>query len=214
MVLLWLESQQPKAFLMDFIIPSTSTAFPAFIPAETGQRTQVPFCSPTRGGISVLCWSHGVAPAWQVSRGSWRQVLQLGRLGKLRSSRKRIKLKERLRTDGKSRQELSFDRCQEISLEVPLLCWSSCFVFPFPSCSSSAAPGGGLETRRTGQLGRDRGAGATQPHPRGFQDHVGTCPELLSPHQPNAIENALDGVHTTDIPTPRGNKESQPSPCG
>lgn len=106
LVLLWSESQQPKAFLMDFIIPLTSTAF---VPAETGQRTQIPFCSPTGGGISVLCGSHGVAPAWQVSRGSCRQVLQLGTLGKLWSSRKRIKLKEKLRTDGKSRQELSFE---------------------------------------------------------------------------------------------------------
>lgn len=51
----------------------------------------------------------------------------------LEQSGKRIKVKKRLRTDGKSRQELSFDRCQEISLEVPLLCWSSCFAFHFPS---------------------------------------------------------------------------------
>lgn len=137
-----------------------------------------------------------------------------GSLGKLWSSRKRIKVKERLRTDGKSRQELSFDRCQEISLEVPLLCWSSCFAFHFPSCSSSAALGGRLEMRRTGQLGRDRGAGATQPHPRGFKDHISTCPELLSPHQSHPIENAPDGVHTTDTPILRGSKKSQPSPCG
>lgn len=39
--------------------------------------------------------SYGVAPAWQLSRGSCRQVLQLGTLGKLWRSRKRIYKAER-----------------------------------------------------------------------------------------------------------------------
>lgn len=59
---------------------------------------------------------------------SWALWESSGAVGK--GWKKKIKKAERKAENfGKSRQELSFDRCQEIPLEVPLLCWSSCFAF-------------------------------------------------------------------------------------
>lgn len=121
---------------MDFIIPSPGIAFPAVPPAETG-----------RGHVLLTCMRRDQCPTLVPWGGSclagFLRVLQAGpsagQFGKLWSSRESTGLKERLRTDGKSRQELGFDGCQDISWKFP--CFAGCpALLPFP-CSPPAGPG-------------------------------------------------------------------------
>lgn len=141
-----------------------------------------------------------MAPAWQVSRGSCRQVLQLGSLGKLWNSRERIKVKEGLRTDGKNRQELTFDRCQEISLEVPLpghpaSLSSSLLILCSPWRTF------GNENRTAGE-GHWNHTAPSQCFSRTMSAHAESCCHLTSPIP---LKNTPDGIHTIDIPTPKEN---------
>lgn len=131
-------------------------------PAETGQKTQAPFCFPLTRKDQFL--SRRVAPRWQgMSAPEGPSDGQFGRaLEQRERPRKWLKPKERLRADAKSGKQLVSHAgarlCRMprgVSLEMPLLCQpAACrFALSFPLGLSSAARRGRLRNEESRAAG-------------------------------------------------------------
>lgn len=144
--------------------------------------------------------------------------------------RKWSKLKEKLRTDGKSGKELISNAGAQlckmqrgVSLKMPLLCQlvSCCFTLPFPPRLSSAARGGGFGHKESEAAGEGRGwlvplayrapipgiFGAELPHQR--------MPSVIvTPQTPSPSKRTWRRFDITRVPTLRGNKTAQLSSQG